>query len=129
MYENVFQAGASYTRQQVKATVGAEPGRGGNWDTGYHRHGGTVFVFSTIGVPARTGHDYGDRWLPDRTFEWYGKTRSRVGQPLIEFMTDPQSSVLLFIREQDRDPFTFAGRIKAAKVFDEQPVRVIWCRV
>jgi len=126
MAASPFQVGSTYTRDQIKAALGEPVGRGGDWDTGYHRRGATVFVFVTIGMPARTGHDYGDRWLADGTLEWFGKTQARAGQPLIDFMTGDQSTVLLFVREHDRDPFTFEGRVRAQNVFDEEPVRVIW---
>lgn len=126
LINNIFVVGSAYTREKIKEMLGEPAGRGGMWYTGYHKHRDAVFIFTTIGMPARTGHDYGDRWLPDGTLEWFGKTQATASQPLIRYMTREGSVVLLFTREYDRDPFTFSGRASAQMVFDEHPVRVIW---
>lgn len=123
---NPFVVGQRYTREQIQRAMGEKPSKGGNWHTGYHRKDNMVFIFSTIGVEARTGHAYGDRWLPDGRFEWFGKTGSKIDQPLINFMVGEDAEVFLFTREGDREAFEFKGRATADAVFNETPVRVLW---
>lgn len=123
---NKLVNGDEYTREQLQEMLGQTPIKGGNWYTGYHRHDDFVFLFSTVGVPGRTGHDYGDKWLSTGLLEWFGKTDSRIGQPLIDFLASDSAIVLLFVREHDRGPFTFHGQVRVAAIFDESPVRVHW---
>jgi len=123
---SLFKAGDRYSRERIKSIIGIDEPAGGNWYTGYHRVGNTVFIFSTVGTPARTGHEYGDQWLDDERFEWRGKTQSTLKQPLTRFMLSDDSEVLLFVRESNRASFTFAGIAKFQAAFDEKPFRIIW---
>lgn len=97
----------------------------GNWNTGYTNYEGDWFIFCNVGVPGRTGHDYKNRFIGDELV-WYGKTESHVGQASINSMLHPDGNIFVFYREEDRDPFTFAGKARARSHKQSVPVEIIW---
>jgi 5-methylcytosine-specific restriction protein A len=121
-----FQVGSAYHRKDVFRIIGLpnEPS-GGNWFTGYTAHGDDWFIFCGVGTGGRTGHDYGNHFDGDRLV-WYAKTNTHLLQPSIQKLIEPTGNIYIFYREEDRDPFTFAGFGKAAEVFDETPAKIIW---
>jgi 5-methylcytosine-specific restriction protein A len=75
-----FQVGEHYTRENVFDLLGIVPRpTGGNWFTGYNRHGDDWFIFAHIQSPGRTGHDYPNAWEGD-LLRWYGRTGSHIGR-------------------------------------------------
>jgi hypothetical protein len=122
-----FVAGSTYTREQVAEIIGLpeDHRRGGPWATGYARWKSQIFIFCNVGVPGRTGHDYPNRW-EDKSLVWYGKTQSKLGQPLIDTMVSGSEPVHIFWRAQDRAPFTYAGLAAALDVKATVPVEVTW---
>lgn len=121
-----FEVGKEYTKESIyRIFEVAEKRRNGNWNTGYTKYDGYWFIFSNIGTPGRTGHDYGDR-LEKGRMTWFGKTKSHIGQASIVDMVSGTSVVFIFYRRESRSPFTFAGVGKALAVKDSQPVEVEW---
>ena len=121
-----FEVGKSYTKEDIYRIFEVSAARrGGNWNTGYTKYDGYWFIFSNIGTPGRTGHDYGDR-LENGQLSWYGKTKSHIGQESIADMVSETSVVLIFYRHESRSPYTFAGVGKAREVRDSRPVEVDW---
>ena len=121
-----FVVGMQYTRADVFRAVGIEPAPvGGPWFTGYAAYGNDWFIFCNVGIAGRTGHDYDNHFDGDQLV-WFGKSNSRLGQPSTESLLRPQGAVYVFFREQDRDPFTFAGLGSPGKTFDQKPVKVVW---
>lgn len=120
-----FEIGQRYTRDQVRASLGLQPMTGGDWATGYARHGDEIFVFCNVGVAGRTGHDYPNRWIDD-ALDWFGKGGSRRGQPMIEDMISGAVTTHVFWRGRDRAPFTYAGVGEAQGAWNERPVEVLW---
>jgi 5-methylcytosine-specific restriction protein A len=121
-----FAAGQQYTRDDIFDVLGIEPHPpGGNWFTGYNRHGQDWYVFAHIDTAGRTGHDYGNGW-EGGLLRWRGKTGSHLGQDSIQSMLSPQMRVLIFTREHDRDPFTFQGVAVADDWVDTVPVTIWW---
>ena len=121
-----FTVGEKYTRASIQETLNVpEDKRGGDWATGYTRFDGEMFIFSNVGAPGRTGHDYQNYW-DGAELVWSAKTRSKPGQPLIEFMTTPGVRVHVFHRGADRDPFTYAGLGHAVEVRPTSPVVIRW---
>jgi 5-methylcytosine-specific restriction enzyme A len=122
-----FSVGADYQRRAVKEQVGAglATDKGGNWDTGLASHNGAHFIFCNIGVPGRTGDDYDNRWDGDE-LEWSGANRSRLTHDRIKAIISPGAEVHIFYRNDDRDPFTYAGLGHALDSSGDQPVRVRW---
>jgi 5-methylcytosine-specific restriction protein A len=54
-----FVVGRQYTRADIFDALGIRPHpTGGNWFTGYNRHGDDWYVFAHIQAAGRTGHDY-----------------------------------------------------------------------
>ncbi len=122
-----FIVGEHYTREQVGAIVGlsARDRSGGSWMTGYTDWNGATYVFTNVGVPGRTGHDYPNKW-EGKNLIWYGKTRARRGQRQIDLMISNTRPVHVFWRAEDRQSFTYAGDATALEADDETPVRIIW---
>jgi 5-methylcytosine-specific restriction enzyme A len=122
-----FVVGRPYSRKDVWNALGIpDAERGGDWLTGYHRHGDDYFIFCNVGVPGRTGHDYGNHWEGERLV-WFGKTSSRFKQGSINALTSGECRVLIFYRVADRAPFTFAGVGHPVPHLDiESPVRIDW---
>lgn len=124
--ESVLKAGSEYTRSDLYDLLSLpEEKRGGDWDTGYHRHGDAWFVFVNIDTSARTGHDYRNGWDGNRLV-WRGRTGSRLDHESIQHMLSPDSTVYVFTRDTDRGPFTYQGTATPVEVTDEVPVRVVW---
>lgn len=121
-----FTVGGSYHRKDVFRIIGlpADP-TGGNWFTGYTAHGDDWFIFCGVGTGGRTGHDYGNHFDGDRLV-WFAKTNTNVSQASIQKLVNPEGHVYVFFREEDRDPFTFAGLGKAVEVLDQTPVKIVW---
>lgn len=121
-----FQVGQHYRRRDVYRVIGIpEDTKGGNWDTGYARHGDSWFVFCNVGTAGRTGHDYANEWI-DRELHWRGKTGSTSNQPSIRAMTSPSTETYIFWRDNNEGPFTFAGRGRARAIEECVPVKVVW---
>lgn len=126
MSKYTFKVGKLYKRSQIKEAIGLDPSaKGGPWDTGYAERNGADFIFSNVGAPGRTGHDY-DNYFDGDDLIWRGKTNSHRGQPTIQRMTGPAAEVHIFWRADERDPFKYAGLGKAIEVSSETPVRVRW---
>jgi 5-methylcytosine-specific restriction enzyme A len=124
--QNSFQVGSKYTRRDIYQLIGIpEDTHGGNWDTGYARHENNWFIFCNIGATGRTGHDYANRWVGDR-LEWYGKNSSQVCHPSIQSILSEDNHTYIFWRENNKQPFTFAGVGSAEKVEDVIPVKITW---
>jgi hypothetical protein len=121
-----LEVGRYYTRTEVAQKIGLLPGKAqGNWDTGYARVGDDVFIFANVGTAGRTGHDYHNRW-DGKCLIWFGRTGSRLEQPLIAEMVSGHLTTHVLWRSADRSPFTYAGRGRAIAVRDVSPVEVTW---
>lgn len=124
-YESHFRIGTSYKKDEIYALCGVPADRQrGAWDTGYVRYDGTCFVFCNIGSPGRTGHDYANRFIGDELL-WYPRPTARPDQPLMKDMLDPSTPVLIFYREDDREPFVFHGRGRVSRQ-EGNPFRIVW---
>lgn len=120
-----FTVGQKYKREHVSQLAGDGGDIGGNWATGYPHKDGVTFIFSNVGNPGQTGHDY-DNHFDGLDLIWRGRTGSHKDQASIKRMTAPGSEVHVFWRTGGRDPFTYAGLAHAIDVTDEVPVRVRW---
>lgn len=121
-----FQVGYKYTRPDIFRIIGIpEDTRGGNWDTGYARHGDDWFIFCNIGTPGRTGHDYANQWIGNR-LEWYGKTNSQLHHKSIQSILSTNNNTYIFWRENNQRRFVFAGIGNAEKVENTIPVKIVW---
>jgi len=114
-----------YTRKDVFNVIGIDDPGGGGWYTGYTAHGDDHFIFCGVGTSGRTGHDYKNRFVGDELI-WYGKSQSRLNQPSIQSLLKPKGHVYLFFREDNRDPFTFAGLAYPKNYSDSAPVQITW---
>jgi 5-methylcytosine-specific restriction protein A len=121
-----FEVGKQYRRRDVYRVIGiSEDTKGGNWDTGYSRHGDDWFIFCNIGTPGRTGHDYQNAWLGEDLL-WFGKTHTTLSQPAIQSMLKPKGYIYIFTRTDSSSPFNFAGFGKAAEHKNTSPVTIRW---
>lgn len=124
----MFAVGKTYTKKDIYKELQVPPQRQkGAWDTGYREYDGNIFIFSNIGVPGRTGHDYDNYW-DGELFVWQGKTTSHINQPLIKKMIDPAlgQKIFLFTRTDDKDPFTYEGSVTVREYKNTTPVSIIW---
>lgn len=121
-----FVVGDQYTKSRIYriCSVPIEKQKG-NWNTGYTSYEGDWFIFCNVGVPGRTGHDYENRFVGD-DLVWFGKTESHVGQESIRSLLQPSGHIFVFYREEDRDPFTFAGIARAKEHKVTVPVEITW---
>jgi 5-methylcytosine-specific restriction protein A len=120
-----FAVNTQYTRRDVFEIVGINDPGGGSWYTGYTAHGDDWFIFCGIGTPGRTGHNYPNHFR-DGALVWYGKNRSRLGQPSTRSLLRPRGRVYIFYREYERSPFTFAGVGTPQSWRDVTPVEIVW---
>lgn len=120
----MFTTGKSYSKNDIYEILKVPiERRKGAWDTGYREYEGEIFIFSNVGIPGRTGHDYNNYWDGD-LFVWEAKTKSNINQPLIKKMLNPLSDqrIYLFTRTDDRLPFTFEGNVVVKEYFDSVPI-------
>ena len=121
-----FQPGSFYSKADIYAVLQVPIDlQRGAWDIGYRKFNEDFYLFVNIGIPGRTGHDYGNLWDGD-DLVWYGNTRSNLNQPLIRDLLTPGRKVLIFTRIQDRAPFVFEGWGKAKSVENSSPVKILW---
>lgn len=122
----MFQIGRQYSRRDIFDELGLLPHpTGGNWFTGYVNHKDIFYVFSNVGSPGRTGHNYGNAWEGSR-LRWYAKTNTHIAQPQIRHLLDPKTPVHVFWRSDNSRPFEYAGMGVPIEVKDTTPVEVLW---
>lgn len=82
-------------------------------------------VFCGVGTPGRTGHDYGNHFDGDELI-WSGRPISRRGQPFIDAMCQTDAEVHVFWRQDNKEPFTYAGLGRAVSISDDVPAQIRW---
>lgn len=121
-----FHVGKPYTRRDIYKIIGVPADtKGGNWDTGYNQYNNDWFIFCNIGIPGRTGHNYGNTLIGDNLV-WYGKTGSQLKHASILSMLHGTGCVYIFAREDNSQPFIYLGVGKAMSVEDSIPVKITW---
>jgi hypothetical protein len=121
-----FRRGELYIRPDVLRLLAVSDNvRGGNWFTGYNEHDGCVYVFVNVGAPGRTGHDYANAWEGDR-LRWFAKNGTRLNQPQIRKLIDAATTVHVFWRDANDQPFRYAGEAKVVEVKNTSPIEVLW---
>lgn len=123
----MYHVGSRYTRNDIYEILQIPlSSRGGDWLNGYHRHGRDFYIFCNIGAEGRTGHDYPNLWNGPILI-WHGKNRSNFKQKTIQKLISGEYRVLIFYRENNRDPFKFAG-IGYPRPYPEtsDPARIDW---
>ncbi|MCH5719843.1 HNH endonuclease [Niabella hibiscisoli] len=124
----MFEIGNKYTKRDIYKILDVPPERQrGAWDKGYREYEGNYFIFSNVGIPGRTGHDYNNYWDGD-LFVWEGATTSHLKQPQIDAMLHPaeEQKIFLFTRTEDKAPFVFEGNVVAKEYQNTTPVKVVW---
>ena len=121
----MFRVGSPYTRAEVLRALGIEDTGGGVWYTGLAANGDDHYIFCGVGTPGRTGHDYGNHFDgPDLV--WRGRTGSQREHPSIQALIGGRGKVHMFFRDDNRQPFTYAGTARAVAVNDAIPVEIRW---
>lgn len=122
----MFKIGETYSKEDIYRlrNVPKEKQKG-SWNTGYTKFENDIFIFTNIGVPGRTGHDYNNHW-ENEDLVWYAKTGTNIDQPLIKEMVNGSLNVFIFTRDDSRLPFTFSGKAHIKSVLDESPVKIVW---
>ena len=125
---SMFIVGNTYSKKDIYTLLNVpKENRGGAWNTGYRNYKEDIFIFSNVGIPGRTGHDYNNYWDGD-LFVWEGKNKSKLSDLSIQRMLKPQGNqkIYLFTRTNNKDPFTFEGTIAAKEYQDTIPVKITW---
>jgi 5-methylcytosine-specific restriction enzyme A len=78
-----------------------------------------------VGSAGRTGHDYPNQWEGNR-LRWFAKTGTRIDQPQMRDVLNPQTEVHILWRADNDRPFVYAGLATVADVRDTSPVEVVW---
>jgi len=121
-----FLVDHEYTRKDVYRIVGvSEDTKGGNWDTGYNKYLNDYYIFTNVGVPGRTGHDYGNRFEGNNLI-WYAKSHTKINNPQIQDLLNPPGYIYLFYRTDNSKPFVFAGTVRSIDFQDATPVQITW---
>jgi len=121
-----FKVDNKYTRKDVYKIIGVPiDTKGGNWDTGYNKYKDDFFIFTNVGIPGRTGHDYGNMFIGDK-LRWYSKRGTNVHQNQIQELLNPLGYVYIFFRTDNTQPFTYAGTGLPVSYKDQSPVEIIW---
>lgn len=122
-----FEIDTHYTRAEVAAVIGlpASKVKGGDWATGYTFQNGAWFIFSSVGIPGRTGHDYQNEFIGTDLI-WWGKSKTRLDQAQISNLLSGKHPVYVFVRSEVRGPFRFLGLGAATDIRDGPPVRATW---
>lgn len=124
----MFRVGRPYSKKDIYRILQVHPEKQrGAWDKGLRYYEGDVFIFSNVGIPGRTGHDYNNFWDGD-LFHWEGQTNSNLNHPSIRRLIQPsdERKIQLFTRTRDKTPFIYEGLIRPLKYFDTTPVKIIW---
>ncbi|MEP4094588.1 DUF3427 domain-containing protein [Reichenbachiella sp.] len=124
----MFTIDAKYSKNDIYKILNVpKEKRKGAWDTGYREFEGDIYIFANIGIAGRTGHDYTNFWDGD-LFYWQAKERSKVNQPLIQNILNPnrEGVIHVFTRTENTEPFTYEGIGSVNRYKDTQPVRIVW---
>ena len=107
----MFKRGSQYTRKEIAKIVRPEdPPEGGDWTTGYTRIDNNLFVFMTIGVPGRTGHDFDNHYdATSKTLIWFSKPGKHSTNPLFQRLFSGNLTPYFFARWDQNPHFTFLG--------------------
>ena len=110
----MFNQGGIYTRKSIWNSIcpDQEYPNGGNWNTGYARQNGQLFVFANIGVPGRTGHDFPNRYVEESgRLIWYGKPNAHSAQDTFIQVFRGELPLQVFVRwDSDSPNFTYLGQ-------------------
>lgn len=124
----MFTIGKGYTKNDIYSILDVPISkRKGAWDTGYRKWINDIYIFTNVGIPGRTGHNYNNFWDGD-LFVWEAKTNSNINHPIIRRMLNPipHQNNFLFTRTNDKDPFTYEGKVIVKEYKNISPVQIIW---
>lgn len=125
-----FIVNCKYKREEVLNLIGVPKNsngkRGGVYTTGYFEFKDAYYLFVNINTEGRTGHNYNNQFLSDNEISWYAKGNAKINQSQIQDLLNSNTEVHLFYREDNRDDFTYAGRVIASKHQESSPIQIIW---
>jgi hypothetical protein len=121
-----FIVDRKYSRKDVYRVIGIpENTKGGNWDTGYNKYKNDYYIFTNIGIPGRTGHDYGNKFDGNELY-WFAKGKTKITQHQVQELLNPPGYVYIFYRDDNSQPFIFAGTARLKSYKDTTPVQITW---
>lgn len=126
--KTIFHSGRTYTRDDVYAVLGVpDDRRRGAWETGYRSYEGAVYIFANVGTPGREGDDHGNSWEGEY-LRWFGKSISRLGQPIVGMLLDNDIPKHIFTRSDNTASFVYAGVGTAVECSGgvNEPVCILW---
>jgi 5-methylcytosine-specific restriction protein A len=121
----MFKVNERYTKTDIYKILKVPTNQQkGNWNTGYTKYKEYIYIFANIGVAGRTGVNHNNHWDGDELI-WHSKPTAKIGQPLMKELLSSKN-VLVFTRENSRDPFAFEGHGIVKKYFNESPIKIRW---
>ncbi|WP_374029382.1 DUF3427 domain-containing protein [Bdellovibrio bacteriovorus] len=121
----MFSIDRTYTRKQIRKSLGLSADIGGILSTGYAKYQNDWFIFVNIGVPGTTGHDYGNYWEGTK-LHWFAKNRTKLEHPQIKDLLSGKGKVYIFTRTSTKEAFAYRGLGTAISVEDISPVKIVW---
>ncbi|PDP66542.1 hypothetical protein CLI78_04125 [Porphyromonas gingivalis] len=125
----MFTINKEYTKKDIYRIFQVPESRQkGAWDTGYRLYERAFFIFANIGASRRTGHNYSNSWLDKekQRLEWFGQTNSKLRQPKIQKLVSGEYPVHIFTRNENTNPFIYAGEGLVVRTEDTSPLKIIW---
>ncbi|GGA80200.1 DUF3427 domain-containing protein [Ornithinibacillus halotolerans] len=122
-----FVVGQLYSRNDLYRIIGV-PGerQGGIWNTGYTIYNNDIFIFANINTAGSTGHNYDNKFIDDRLFQWFSKNNHSLKTPSIQKMINPSGNIYIFTRENIKSKFTYNGKGIVKEAHNQKPVKIIW---
>lgn len=125
-----FKLNHKYKRNNVLDCIGVQKDsngkRGGIYSTGYFKFENVYYLFVNIGTEGRTGHDYDNKFITDNELYWFAKNNAKIHQTQIQELLNTKTEIHLFYREENRDDFIYAGRVRAISHQDGKPIQITW---
>lgn len=119
----MFEIDKLYTRDSIGKILNTNATIG-KWTTGCVGFNEDLYFFINIEEAGRTGHNYNDKFLEDGILEWHGRTGSHIRQPRIKKIINNETKMYLFVRTNNKLPFTYIGLGKCIAYFDEVPAKI-----
>lgn len=114
-----LEIGTGYRVTELRKTLGLSPT---SPLSGFVAHEGDYYLFADIFDDS----DLGSR-IDEGKLVWLGRDGgARLGDPAIQRLLDPEGDVLLFVRYEESDPYTFLGFGVPVETKDTEPVTVVW---
>ncbi len=119
--------GTRYSRKDIFRifSVPSDIQRQGDWFTGYNQYNNDLFIFASVKVKGRTGHDYNNKFKGTELI-WYGRNKRKLSHPSSQSLINPEIKKYIFARENSDPNFYYLGIGRAKEVISPDPINILW---